>query len=231
MNAIILDTETHTLHGLPIQIAYLPCSFEQGGFAVDANAVFDQLFSIGENRISFAAMAVHHILESDLAGKPDYQTFQLPEVTYIIGHNIEYDFNALAKCGLNMHYYKPICTLALARKAFPDADSHSIGALSYLLSMDRKQTREKLRNAHDAKTDILLTADILSCLIKILKIRSMEELYQVASDALIPVAMPFGKHKGTALINLPDSYVNWLLDQENLDKNLRTGLLNRKVKP
>ena len=40
--------------------------------------------------------------------------------------------------------------------------------------------------------------------------------------------MSFGKHKGTALVNLPSDYVRWLLNQDNLDKNLRKALMNRK---
>ncbi len=40
-------------------------------------------------------MAVHHILESDIAGKPSYETFRLPTtVKYMIGHNIDYDVAA-----------------------------------------------------------------------------------------------------------------------------------------
>jgi exodeoxyribonuclease X len=39
--------------------------------------------------ISYAAMAVHHILESDLKDQPFYNEFELPsETTYIIGHNV-----------------------------------------------------------------------------------------------------------------------------------------------
>jgi len=30
MSTLILDTETHDLNGYPIEIAYAPCSFEQG---------------------------------------------------------------------------------------------------------------------------------------------------------------------------------------------------------
>ena len=51
--------------------------------------MFDQLYSVNEP-ISYAAMAVHHILESDLLDQPDYHSFKLPENTsYIIGHNID----------------------------------------------------------------------------------------------------------------------------------------------
>jgi exodeoxyribonuclease X len=40
--------------------------------------------------------------------------------------------------------------------------------------------------------------------------------------------MPFGKHKGTALSELPMSYVQWLLTStDNLDPDLREALATR----
>lgn len=226
--SIILDTETNTLHGLPVQIAYLPCSFEQGGFALEVNSVFDELFSV-DQPIDYGAMAVHHIIEADLIGKPSYKTFQMPvDTAYVIAHNVQYDLNVLKHCGIDISKYKPICTLALARMVFPDAPAHTVGALSYMLSADQGQTRELLKEAHNAKADILLTADILKHLIRGLGVRSMEELHQASEKALIPTHIVFGKHKGTAIAELPADYVRWLLGQDALDTHLRTALMNRK---
>ena len=96
MQAIILDTETHTLNGLPIEIAYAPVQIAQGRLSLDKSQLFDQLYSIGEQSISYAAMAVHHILEADIAGQPHYKDFSLPaETVYIIGHNINYDIRTI----------------------------------------------------------------------------------------------------------------------------------------
>ncbi|MCU4568636.1 3'-5' exonuclease, partial [Acinetobacter radioresistens] len=83
MQAIILDTETHTLNGLPIEIAYAPIEIENGKLSLDKKQIFDQLYQVGQP-ISYAAMAVHHILESNLVGQPFYNEFQLPtQTTYI----------------------------------------------------------------------------------------------------------------------------------------------------
>ena len=75
MQAIILDTETHTLNGLPIEIAYAPIEIEHGKLSLDKKKIFDQLYQVGQP-ISYAAMAVHHILESDLADQPFYSEFR-----------------------------------------------------------------------------------------------------------------------------------------------------------
>ena len=224
MQAIILDTETHTLNGQPIEIAYAPVDILDHKISLDKSRLFDQLYSCDEP-ISFAAMAVHHILESDLEGQPHYSSFKLPqETTYIIGHNIDYDIRALEKCGVNSSNIKAICTLALARRVWPDAEAHNISALIYMITRGSDRAREMIRKAHRADMDIILTANILMHIVHHLKISSIEELYEASEDARIPRTINFGKHRGTAIAELPADYVQWLLRQEDLDPYLRKAL-------
>lgn len=224
MQSIILDTETHTLNGLPIEIAYAPITLEQGKLSLDQTKLFDQLYTVDEP-ISYGSMAVHHILESDLAGQPSYKTFQLPpETTYIIGHNIDYDIKAIERCGVNINHIKPICTLALARSVWPEAEAHNISALIYQISQGSEQARTLLKGAHRADADIILTANILMHIIAHTGIQNIEALYEASEQARIPKTMPFGKHKGTAIQDLPKDYVSWLKKQGNLDPHLDTAL-------
>src|SRR5690606_4108397 len=134
MQAIILDTETHTLNGQPIEIAYAPVEIVEHKISLDKSRLFDQLYCCAE-AISFAAMAVHHILESDAEGRPHYTTFRLPDETvYMIGHNIDYGVCAIEKCGVDTSKIKAICTWALARRVWPDAEAHNISALIYMIT-------------------------------------------------------------------------------------------------
>lgn len=225
MQAIILDTETHTLNGLPIEIAYAPIQIEQGKLSLDREKIFDQLYSIGDEKISYAAMAVHHILESDLVDQPNFRTFELPqETTYIIGHNIDYDIRAIQQCGVETSHIKAICTLALSRLVWPHAEAHNISALIYMISKGSSKAREMLKGAHRADADIILTANILMHIIHHLGIQNIEELYEVSEDARIPRTINFGKHRGTAIVDLPKDYVSWLLRQEDLDSYLKKAL-------
>lgn len=229
MQAIILDTETHTLNGQPIEIAYAPIQISDHKITLDKSQLFDQLYSVDEP-ISFAAMAVHHILESDLENKPHCTTFKLPEDTlYIIGHNIDYDIRALEKCGVDSTRIKAICTLALARLVWPDAEAHNISALIYMISKGSEKAREMIRKAHRADMDIILTANILMHIVHHLKINSIEELYAASEDARIPRSINFGKHRGTAIADLPADYVQWLMRQEDLDPYLRKALENTAI--
>ena len=224
MQAIILDTETHSLNGLPIEIAYAPIQIENGKLSLDKSQIFDQLYQVGE-AISYAAMAVHHILEADLVDQPSYKEFKLPaQTTYIIGHNIDYDIAAIARCGVDTSHLKPICTLALARTVWENADAHNISALIYLISKGSDKAREILKGAHRADADIILTANILMHIIHQLNIQNIEELYLASEQARIPKSITFGKHKGTAIQDLPKDYIQWLLRQDDLDIYLRKAL-------
>lgn len=222
MSAIILDTETHDMNGYPIEIAHVPVYFENGELVVNKDACFDEYFSCPE-LISYGAMAVHHILESDIAGKPSYETFRLPEgVQYIIGHNVDYDIEAikLADKAINA---KAICTLALARMVWPD-DAHNLSALIYKFTNGSEKARQSIRNAHNAKQDVLLTAALLRNICKVLGVKDMQSLFLFSEQARIPTHLTFGKYKGTAIKDIPADYVTWLLKQDDLDPYLRKAL-------
>ncbi|MCO8088566.1 putative quorum-sensing-regulated virulence factor [Acinetobacter indicus] len=229
MHAIILDTETHTLNGYPIEVAYAPIQLQQGKISLDKSQIFDQFYQVDEP-ISYAAMAVHHILESDLIDQPHYSSFRLPEETlYIIGHNIDYDIRAIQKCGVDTSHIKAICTLALARLVWPDVEAHNISALIYMISKGSEKARDMIKKAHRADMDIILTANILMHIVHHLQIDSIEALYAASEDARIPRVMSFGKHRGTAIADLPNDYIQWLLRQDELDPYLRKALENTNI--
>ena len=229
MTAIILDTETHTLNGLPIEIAYAPVEVHAGKLSLDKSQLFDQLYQVNQP-ISYADMAVHHILESDLVDQPLYSSFELPaDTTYIIGHNVDYDMAAIARCGVETQDIKAICTLALARKVWPQADAHNISALIYLISKGSDKARELLKGAHRADADIILTANILMHIVHHLNIHNIDDLYLASEQARIPTKINFGKHKGSLIQDLPHDYINWLLRQDDLDPYLKKALENTLV--
>lgn len=227
MKALILDTETHDLDGLPIEIAHVPFFFCEGVPCVEGSKLYDEYFSV-DQPISYGAMAVHHILESDIADKPSYKTFKLPAfTTHIIGHNVDYDINALKRIDPTIEV-KGICTLALARKVWPDAPAHNISTLYYMLQGGNPLTRRELRNAHNAGADIVFTRHILEHIIDALGVQDIEALFQASEAARIPEIITFGKHKGTRIKDLPGDYVAWLLRQPDLDPYLHQALTGAK---
>ena len=228
MRALILDTETNSLNGYPIEIAYVPCSFEQGVLEINQNLAFDEYFSCPEP-IELGAMATCHILESDIADKPSYEVFRLPENTeYLIGHNIDYDIQAIKLCDSSINV-KGICTLALARMVWDELETHNLTAMYYnVMSTDLEKARKHLRNAHNARWDIYFTGVVLQVIVEKLAIKDMNSLYQMSEIARIPKRITFGKHKGELIDELPDSYIDWLLKQPELDQYLMKALKGQK---
>ena len=223
MSALILDTETHDLNGYPIEIAYAPCSFEQGVLVINQGEVFDEYFSCPEP-IALGALATHHILETDIAEKPSFDTFKMPQgVQYLIGHNIDYDIKAIQKCQPDFTV-KGICTLALCRMVWPELP-YTLSAMYYHVMDDLELARKHLRHAHNAKADIYFTGVILKTLVEQLGIKDMNSLFIMSESARIPKYITFGKHKGAAIKDLDPSYVTWLLRQDDLDPYLRKALV------
>lgn len=217
MNAIILDTETHDLEGILIELGWVDLKSDKS---------FEQRYN-PDCKIVSGAMAVHHIIDADVENCPHHMTVQLPEgIEYIIGHNIDYDIAVLRRSGIDVSSYKTICTLALARKAFPEMKSHSIGALMYAPSDDQAATRETLKNAHSALADVMMTKTILEKIIKKLGLGDNPQLLHIASDlARIPTVMPFGKHKGVPIADLDQGYISWALrNMTEMDQYLRKAM-------
>jgi len=212
---IIFDTEaTGIKEPVLIEAAWLELESIEP-FAVTNS--FVQRYNPGKP-ITLGALATHHIMDEDLVDCPSASSFKLPDdVSYIIGHNVDFDWEVIGKPEI-----KRICTLALARKLWPDLDSHTQSALLYFL--ERSTAREQLRNAHSAITDVGICAVILDHICEQLGVKTVEDLYAESEKARIPTTMPFGKHKGMLLTDLPNDYKQWLLGQGDIDPYLRKSL-------
>lgn len=168
--------------------------------------------------ITLGALATHHIMDEELVDCPPANSFTLPgHVDYIIGHNVDFDWEVIGK-----PVVKRICTLALARKLWPDLDSHNQSALLYHL--ERSSARLQLRDAHSALIDVGICAVILNHIRYKLGVKTVEDLYGESEKARTPTVMPFGKHKGMLLTDIPGDYKRWLLNQGDIDPYLRKVL-------
>jgi len=214
--ALIFDTETTGRNDpVLIEAAWIEildiANFELG-------TSFCERFNPGKP-IELGALATHHIYDEELVDCPPASSFALPlRCEYLIGHNIDYDWNVVSQPSL-----KRICTLALARKVWPNIDAYSQSALVYYL--DRNNAKSILKNAHSAEADVMICASILKQLCLTLKVTSMEQLWTLSEEARIPSVMPFGKHKGERIAEIPMDYKRWLLNQDNIDPYLKNALL------
>jgi exodeoxyribonuclease X len=182
---------------------------------------------------SLGALATHHILDYELVGMPSSDTFALPaDVGFVIGHNVSFDLVAAG----SPSDIRSIDTLVLARKAWPELDSHTQSALFYHLhgesSDSLTKARELLRGAHSAAIDIQICAKILRALIEHFDedlhdmpqivssqddLPLLERLHLLSSAASVPLQMTFGQHKGLDAHRVPLDYKRWYLNLATRD--------------
>ncbi len=174
-----------------------------------------------EKTIELGAIAVHHILDEDLVDCPPAASFALPADTeYLVGHSIDFDWEVIGRPEV-----KRICTYAMSRKLWPELDSFSQSALLYHFSKDRQKTRANLKGAHSALADVKFCRVILNRILLAVRPASWEALWEFSERARIPDTMPFGKHKGVKIADLPDDYRRWTLNNlHDMDPYLRKAL-------
>lgn len=234
MTALIFDTETHKLHGDIIEAAAMEVKFFDYS---TAHPIMPTMFEFNKRykpseKISLAAMAVHHIVDEDLIKCPPFTRFKMPmdNVQYLIGHNIDYDIAAVNRAGTATSGIKAICTLAMARYLWPTLEAHNLTALAYFVSSDRKATRRGLRNAHSALNDCKITYSLLLKIVREKGFKTFEELYEFSEMARYPTHIFYGKYKGWAIKDMDDRDIHWLMgktDDEYLRISLENEILSR----
>lgn len=210
--AIIFDTEsTGLLDPELIEAAWIGLTDPVELEVVDR---FQQRYKPSKP-IELGALCTHNIYDEELIDCYPSGNFMLPDCDYVIGHNIDYDFKVIK----NPVGYKRICTQALSRFLWPDIDSHKQSAMIYLL--ERETARERLKNAHAALDDVENCLVLLKHIIsKLGNITDWESLWKASEIARVPVVMPFGKHKGELIKDIPADYVHWLKKQPDVDQYL-----------
>lgn len=214
---IVIDTETTGLAkgARPVEIAWCTASKD------DEYVEYSERFN-PEMLIDAQAIEVHGISNESVKDCRKYTEFTMPQTEYIVGHNISYDIRILSECDPDVKNIKSICTLALARMAWPELPSHKLDNLILYLEPDFKFI------AHSALGDVMATKLLLKFLVIKLYVRSTDELYSLSEEARIPKSMPFGKHKGVPFEKLDKSYISWALDNLDVDDYLKAKLLEYK---
>ncbi len=213
---ILLDTETTGLIEpiIPWEIAWISLNPDY-----QISLFYHEYFN-PEKQIELGALATSFTWNDDLENYPPASSFVFPsDVSYIIGHNIDYDWKVLGSPDV-----KRICTKALASKYFPDLDSYSQSALiCYLYG---KSAKKMLKEAHTAVQDVQNCHLLLHAILDKLenKIPTFEELWLLSEDARIPSRCALGEHRGKLWKDVPESYRNWMLKQSFVDSYAKQAI-------
>ncbi len=216
---IIFDTETTTKgdDAEIIEAAHIYLRGEVDGYLIEAGKTENFRPS---KPISMGAMATHHIMDEELVNCPPSSEFKLDltGIEYIIGHNVDFDWKLAGSPDI-----RRIDTLAFCRKLWPQCDSHSLSAMIYFLY--RKEAKNLLRGSvHEASADVDLCEMVLQKIIAEYEPATWRELWQHSELARIPEVMPFGRHNGVKISEIPRDYKDWLLRQNDVDEYLRKAL-------
>ncbi|MCB1110047.1 MAG: DUF3820 family protein [Chlamydiia bacterium] len=165
------------------------------------------------------ASAIHNITDDMVKDAPSFkevaQEFSLfceGEVVLIAHNNDAFDLpfiqSEFSRNGVPFPQLPTIDSLKFSRKYRPDLPRHSLQHL-------REYHGIEANNAHRALDDVVILHQVFSLMIDDL---TMETILELMSEKHILRHMPFGKHRGTPLKDIPPGYVRWLHENGALDK-------------
>lgn len=222
---LVLDTETTS----PKEDAAEIIEF---GFAIHIDKsweYFGQLIHV-DTEIDPEISSIISIVNSMLEGMPKFDEY-LSVVQdlvdnykngYLIAHNSDYDRNVLQRNNVDFGEGKWICTYRLARRLFSSDTSIKNHKLQYLRHRFQLPMDVAIP-AHRAGNDCFITGLLLDYLVDYMINNNLviqddtigDQVYNYCWKPILVERMPFGKHKGVLLDEIPMSYWQWALN--NMD--------------
>ena len=210
MKIILLDTETTSIDGHLIQLAYRLYSDQT------MEGEFQSLYKPPEP-ISFGAMAINHITNEMVEKLLPFEGHEKARLQgllndhIMVAHNAAFDVGILEKEGVTAG--QVICTYKVAYALFPELESHNLQYLRYALGLNDAEL-DKV-SAHDAMGDVMVLERLFAkCLAKMSKDRPIEQCLKMMIDMsgqpLLLRKLTFGKHKGQEFKDVPLDYLRWL---------------------
>lgn len=210
MNYHILDTETASLQGGVCEIAWLKVD--------DHLNIVQEFRSLvnPERPIDAGAQAVHGISDADVAGMPTLAEIAAEQITspiQMVAHNAPFDRRMIANHIAVDHAF---CTLQLVRGVITGTTNHKLEVLQAELFLPEQKSHSALGDVHTVRDLLLYVINFTG--------DSFDTLYKRSLMPKMLHKVPFGKYKGKSFNSLPPSYRQWLLQQDNVDKDVRYTL-------
>jgi len=178
------------------------------------------------------ATAIHHITNEMVESAPTWAELAPKIIEFcegnscLVAHNNDaFDLHFLKmefkQAAIEMPSWKFLDTLKWARKYRKDLPRHSLQFLREIYGIVEN-------NAHRALDDVVVLYQLFSKMIDDLPFDVAYDLMQKESTReRIITHMPFGKHKGMPLAEVPKHYLKWLNESGALDKPENTDLKNK----
>ena len=186
-----------------------------------------------ERLIPAEASAIHGLTNKQVENSPTMDEFfsmsdpscfgsKIVDPVVLIGHRIAFDHRFLKPYFTDV--VQEICTLRWSRKLYPDSGNHQLSTMIYALNLPLSE------GAHRVMADVLTSFHLCKHVAERTGL-NLRQLAEASNDPMLMATMPFGKHKGSAIDDVPSSYLKWMQREMDLDIDLafsiQTSLKNR----
>jgi exodeoxyribonuclease X len=219
---LILDTETNSDD-------YKIAEIIEAGFVIRENndwTIFQELHKPPTRPIPPKVESICYITNEMVADKPTFieskDVFQAVvdgyAGGYLVAHNHFYDMKVLANHGIDTSKHTWICTWRLAKKLFSNMSEIEETNLPYLRFALKLPVPIEM-HCHRAGNDSYMTGKLLEAMVDIMEDLGMidegkpygPQIAEYAASPIIYQTMPFGKHKGVPMKEVPKSYWQWAM--------------------
>lgn len=212
LRAIFYDTETTGIRAEKDRIV------EIAAYDPALDRTFEMLVN-PRCPIPAEASNVHNISDEMVAEAPTFDIvgqefikFCEGDVVLVAHNNDNFDYhflkNEFERNNVAMPQWKFMDSLKWARRYRKDLPRHTLQFLREIYGIESN-------NAHRALDDVVVLHKVFSYMTDDL---SVDEVYALLCKPREIHHMPFGKHQGMPLQNLPKSYVTWLAGSGAFDK-------------
>jgi len=221
---IVLDTETTDIDYSKAEITEYGYVIRNLGNPLQWES-FDYLYK-PHTPITPENSAITNITNRMVEDKPHFEddiekvTSVLDAFRVYVAHNSFYDRKVLEN--YDIHRGRWLCTLDIARKLYHDDSTVTAHNLPYLrYRFEILDPADYQIAAHRADSDALVTAHLLEIMVTEMEERGIltpgEDYYSAITawleEPIIYTTMPFGKHKGKNMSDVPLDYWQWALDK------------------
>ncbi len=221
---IYYDTETTGVRSTQDRI------IELAAYDPELNRTFERLIK-PDIHIPAEATAIHKITNEMVADADPFSVVGKEFIefcegdTVLIAHNNDaFDLLFLKeefkRNQMEFPAWHFLDTLKWARKYRPDLPRHSLQFLREIYGI-------AANNAHRALDDVVVLHQMFS---KMLDDLTIDQACALLQKPVVLTNMPFGKHAGVPLADVPGSYVRWLSENEVFEKQENQGLKEAFIK-
>jgi exodeoxyribonuclease X len=176
---------------------------EAGWCDIPATGYNSRLYSPGRP-IPFEAMAVHHITEAMVLGRPEFDPSEIDGADIYVAHNADFE----------RQFYKTdkpwICTWKVALRVFSDLPQHNLQFLRYALDLEFSADEP-----HRAGPDAMLAALLFERIQCEHDAPDIDTMIRWSNGHALYPRCPLHKHKGKPWSEVPSDYLEWIANKPN----------------